>query len=142
MGDWHDRTVSERLSVDSEFSAYLNEKPVSNQQWGLLMTAIEFDIENPEDPERARIVPDLSKIGSVLEPARDAGQDENPVSEEYGEGGGGLGGRIKRSLGLGGGDDPMRAAAEELSEEYARRLQTKLEESGKWERTCEMAAEE
>ncbi|MFB6255890.1 MAG: DUF5799 family protein, partial [Haloplanus sp.] len=58
MSNWTDRIVGDRMAVDREFSDRVRASEFSNQEWGLVMTAVDFEIEHAEDPDRARIVAD------------------------------------------------------------------------------------
>lgn len=143
---WMDRIVGERMALDQEFNERVQSSRFSNQQWGLIMTAAEFEIERPEDPERARMVADTSKLPQIM-PELDAVEAQmgaGPGGAPAPSDGGGLFGSIKDALGFGGGGDdgpdPERlAAAEDLVEEYAAALQKRLEDRGKWTRICEAA---
>jgi len=144
MSDWYERVASERMAVDASFNARLSESPLTNQQWGLVMTALTFDIENPDDPERARIVPDTDAVEDVLPAVREAGGQLGAG----GAGGGasnrgesiGLLGRLKSALGVGDGTDGLEDAIERLAAEYAQRLQERLEKEGRWTEVCRRAA--
>jgi hypothetical protein len=145
---WMDRIVGDRMAVDREFTERVNGSRFSSQQWGLIMTATEFEIRNPEEPEQAELVanteklpqimPELEKIDAQVQAAGGAGGAGDPSRSS----GGGLLDSVKGALGLGkgGGNDEDRQAAETLTAEYAERLQGRLEEQGKWESTCNSAA--
>jgi hypothetical protein len=115
------------------------------------MTAVEFEIEHPEDPERARIVANTEKLPQVMPELDNIKQQMNAMGGAGGgksddSGGGGLFGSIKSAFGLGGGggggsDKQKLAAAEELTQEYADALQQRLESTGKWEQVRATAAE-
>ena len=141
MGEshWTDAIVGERMAVDQQFSGEVRDSSFSNQEWGLIMTAADFEIEDADDPEAARIVPDTEKVAGIM-------PEVEKMSERMGGAGaggnesksGGITSSVKNALGLGGGGDdgadPERvAAAEELLGEYASALQTHLEEKGRWE---------
>lgn len=155
MGErsWTDRIVGERMRVDQEFSSRIAESRFSNQEWSLIMTATDFEIENPEDPETAQIVANTENVEHVLP------ELEN-LRSQMGQLGGGVGsgrsnrqsgsvvGSIKRVLGLGNGgsgsgavSDAEREAAERLTQEYANELQSHLESSGRWDAVRRQAAE-
>ncbi|AEN05411.1 DUF5799 family protein [Halolamina sp.] len=139
--NWTDAIVGERMAVDQQFSSDVRESSFSNQEWGLIMTAAEFEIADADDPEAARIVPDTSKVAAIMP------EVEKMDQRMGGMGGGGGGSKnksgitstVKNALGLGGskdddGADPERvAAAEELLEAYAAALQEHLAEKGRWE---------
>jgi hypothetical protein len=147
---WQELIAGARMTVDQEFSSRVMESEFSRQQWGLVMTAVEFDIENPDDPERARLVADTSKVEHVLPELDEVGGAMGPGGAGGGRapGGGGGGGGLLDSLkqllgGGGGGDDEERmAAADALAQEYATELQAHLESSGRWGEIREAAADE
>ena len=64
--EWTDRIVGDRMTVDQEFSQHVRDSRFSNQEWGMIMTAVELEIENPSDPEAARIVADTSSLSSIM----------------------------------------------------------------------------
>jgi hypothetical protein len=150
---WQERIVGERMKTDERFSEHVAASEFTRQQWGLIMTAVEFEIEHPDDPERARLVADTSNFPSIM-PELD--EVERRMSAMGGAGapgdtgggsgpGGGLVDAVKGALGLGGGgggDDAEReAAAAELVQAYADELQTLLEERGRWDEIRSMAAD-
>lgn len=138
MSNWTDAIVGDRMAVDREFTARVQDSQFNNQQWGLIMTATEFEIEHPEDPEAARIVADTENLEHIMPEldrlesqmgAMGPGADRSSSS-------GGIIASIKNALGLGeegGVDDEQLAAAEQLTQEYADALQARLEEKGTWE---------
>jgi len=146
MSDWQDRIVGVRMSVDRQFNDRIESSSFSRQQWGLVMTATEFEIENPDDAEDARIVANTDKLSSVL-------PEMDRIEEQMGAMGGGSGGSsggnlfgsIKSALGLGGdggSDDEQRTQdAEALTQAYADELQRELEESGRWDEIRTLAAD-
>ena len=134
MTDWRDRIVGARMTVDQEFAPRVAESQFSNQQWGLIMTAVDLEIEHPDDPERAQIVADTSKLPAILPElekveAAMGGYGGNQGQRQSG----GLLDGIKNLLGGDGGDDQRKAAAESLAQEYAAELQAHLESTGRWE---------
>ena len=143
MADWTDSIVGDRMTVDREFNDRVAASEFSNQEWGLIMTATEFEIERGDDPEAARIVANTEKLPQIMP------ELENIRSQMGGMGGGGGGGSgrgssggglmdsIRGALGLGSGSEAKQErleAAERLTQEYADELQRHLETSGKWER--------
>jgi hypothetical protein len=146
MGDWQDALAGERMKVDQEFAPRVRESPLSNQQWGLVMTAVEFEFERATDPERARIVANTERLEHVLPEIR--AMDEGRPGGPTGSGGGGSGSgggivdAVKRALGLGGGGDDLRAVAEELAADYAEEFQAHLERQGSFEEVRRRAADE
>ena len=138
---WRDMIVGERMSVDRSFDDRIRASPFSRQQWGLVMTAVEFQIE--KDGESSyRLIADTSKLGHVLpEIDRMASQGMGDPGAASGRGSSGLFGSVKSALGLGGSaqNDEQREAAERLTSDYARELQSELEENGKWDLVVERA---
>ncbi|MFB6220024.1 MAG: DUF5799 family protein [Halolamina sp.] len=134
--DWTDAIVGERMAVDQKFSSEVHDSSFSNQEWGLIMTAAEFEIENADDAEEARIVPDTSKVAAIMPEVE---KMDNRMGGPGGSGGGsntGIVSSVKDALGVGGDEGPDAervAAAEDLLQRYADTLQTHLEEKGRWE---------
>ncbi|WP_423996801.1 DUF5799 family protein [Halorubrum trapanicum] len=146
MSEWTDAIVGERMTVDNQFNERVAASRFSSQEWGLIMTATEFEIENADDPEAARVVADSSSLPAImpeLENLRSqmAGMGGAPGGDGAGDSGGSGGGvvdSIKGALGLGGDGSGGPSgeeleAAERLVQEYADELQAHLEEVGKWE---------
>jgi len=144
--DWQDLVVGARMAVDQQFTERVRGSSLSNSQWGLVMTAVEFDVEDAADPENARIVADTSKLEHVL-------PEMQNVDDQMAMGGGARGqsndsgsvvGGIKDALGLGSdddGDEELEAEATQLADEYADALQSHLEDEGKWESVRRAAAD-
>ncbi|MFC7139376.1 DUF5799 family protein [Halosimplex aquaticum] len=145
--DWSDRIVGERMQVDQEFAEKVAASNFSRQQWGLIMTAVEFEIEGPEDPETARLVADTSKVESIVPELENVDRATGMAAgggRPSDDSGGGLLDGVKDALGLGGGggvDREQLAAAEEMAQMYAGDLQEKLESRGKWDEVCVLARE-
>lgn len=142
---WMDRVVADRMAVDREFTERVNESRFSSQQWGLIMTATEFEIRDPEDAEEARLVADTSKLPQIMPELEKIDAQVRAAGGAGGVSGSGGGGgvldSIRSALGLGGGgSDEELLAAESLVEEYANRLQERLENQGKWASVREQAA--
>lgn len=138
--DWTDAIVGERMAVDQQFSSEVRDSPFSNQEWGLIMTAAEFDIVDADDPEEARIVPDTSKVAGIMPEVEkmDSGMGGAPGGGRGGGGdSGGMFSSVKDALGVGGDDGSAGSEhtddAEELLERYAEALQEHLIEKGRWE---------
>ncbi|SFR45474.1 MULTISPECIES: DUF5799 family protein [Halorubrum] len=145
MSEWTDAIVGERMTVDNQFNERVAASRFSSQEWGLIMTATELEIEDADDPEAARVVADTSSLPAImpeLENLRSqmSGMGGAPGGGGAGDSGGSGGGvvdSIKGALGLGDGSggpsDEELEAAERLVQEYADELQAHLEEVGKWE---------
>ena len=127
---WRDRIVGDRMTVDQEFTDAVEDSQFSRQQWGLIMTAVEFEIENPE-AESARLVADTDKLPHVMDELENI--DARTSSMGGTDDAGGIVDSLRGLLGGDGGDDEQLAAAERLAGEYADRLQDHLEERGKWD---------
>jgi len=150
--DWTDLVVGARMSVDQQFANRVQASGLSRPQWGLVMTAVEFEFENPGDPEAARIVADTSSLQHVLPEMDDVDQQMRPGGGGGGPGGSSAGsgvvGGIKDALGIGsdggsgGGDDHEELAAEsrELAQAYADELQAFLEDEGRFDEVRRAAA--
>jgi hypothetical protein len=153
MSEWQDLIVGDRMAVDQEFSRRVTESELSSQQWGLVMTATEFRVENAADPEQARLVADTSKVEHVASEMQTIDQRAGPMGPGTGGSGGsdgsGIVDTVKDALGLGGGgrggrgDDAeaVLRRADRLTDEYADRLQERLENEGKWEEVRTAAAD-
>lgn len=146
---WRDKLAGARMRVDQEFNQRVLDSQFSNQEWGLIMTAVEFDIDNPESPDSAEMTANTENLEQIM-----------PELENLPQGmarpGGGAGGSddsgvidsLKSVLGFDGSDangsgvdEDELAAATELVEEYAAELQLHLEEQGRWSEVCAAAAE-
>lgn len=142
---WQDRIVGVRMRVDGQFQGEVEASGFSRQQWGLVMTAVEFELEGPEDPGSARLVANTEKVKHVVPELKNVEKQMGSV----GAGGsgttgssGGLLDAVKSALGFGDGSKnaDLEAEAVALAQEYATALETELKESGRWEEVCEAAA--
>ncbi len=138
MSDWTDAIVGDRMTVDQQFNERVRASQFSNQEWGLIMTAVEFEIEHADDADQARIVPETGKLPQIMPELENVSSQMGPAGPGGDRGGSPLGGLLDgvKSL-LGSGDDGIDedrlAAAEQLTQEYAAELQAHLESKGKWE---------
>ena len=145
---WTDQIVGERMTVDREFSSRVAGSRFSNQEWSLIMTATEFEIERPEDPDQARLVANTDKVEQILpelEKIRTQTAAGAPQGRADGGSGGGLVSSIKGLFGIGGSggvSEAEREAADQLTDEYAKALQQRLESKGRWEAVRAAAAGE
>lgn len=132
--EWTDRIVGARMTVDNEFEDQIQRSDLSRQQWGLVMTAVEFDIEHPDDPDRARIVADTDNLSAVMPELETVG-NMSSMGTSGSDRSGGILASVKDALGFGGDavDEEKRETAEQLADEYADRLQQQLEQQGSWE---------
>ena len=46
---WTDSITGARMQVDKQFQQQVRDSEFSNQQWGLIMTAVEFRIDDPRE---------------------------------------------------------------------------------------------
>ncbi len=142
MSDWNDHVVGDRMAVDQEFSGRVQESSFSSQEWGLIMTATEFEIQDP-GTERAQIVANTENLPQMM-PELENVRKQMPTGGGNGQQGssGGVLDNLKDAIGLGGGDDVDQErleAARRLTQEYADKFQAHLEERGKWDRVQELA---
>ena len=140
MSEWTDSIVGDRMTVDTEFNDRVTASEFSNQEWGLIMTATELDIENAENPETARLIADTENLSQIM-PELDTVQSQmsqmgGSPGDDKRSSGGGVVESIKGVLGLGndnqGTDEERLEAAERLAQAYADELQSHLESTGKW----------
>mgnify|MGYP006277600165 FL=1 len=145
--DWQDLIVGARMSVDQQFANRVQASGLSRPQWGLVMTATEFEFEDADDPEAARIVADTSSLEHVLPEMDNVDQQMGGMGAGGGSSGGdGLVGGIKDALGIGGGDDDdheeLAEESRELAQAYADELQAFLEDEGRFDEVRRAAAGE
>jgi len=145
MSNWTDAIVGHRMTVDQQFTDRIRASQFNNAEWNLIMTATEFEIENADDPEAARIVANTDNVETIIpELASIRSQTAAMGGQPVGSGGrtdhsdGGLLGSLKAALGVGGDDDDgvdqeKLEAAERLAAEYADELQSHLVETGGFE---------
>jgi len=139
MTDWTDSIVGDRMTVDREFNDRVENSEFTSQEWGLIMTATELDIEHAGDPDRARIVADTEKLPQIMPELENVRSQMSQMGGAPGgdtESGGGIVDSLKGALGLGGGggvDEDRVDAAEKLTQAYADALQSHLESKNKWE---------
>lgn len=145
MTDWTKQIAGERMAVDQQFTERVAASSFSNQQWGLVMTAVEFEITNPSDPEAATLVADTSKLPGIMPELERVGRQAPGGGESADNRQGGVLSSLKSTLGLGGsdnGDSDRIEEAADLASEYADRLQTELESNGRWESVCATAVDQ
>lgn len=146
--DWTDMLAAERMRVDRKFEDQLESSSFSRQQWGLVMTAVEFRIDDPEDLDTATLRADTSKLSSVMSEIKNLGERGGGMSSPSGGvgagSGGGGGGLLSKITGLfsgSSGGGALQNEAEELTAQYTEKLQAHLEKRGRWSDICEQAAE-
>lgn len=145
MSDWNDHVVGDRMAVDQEFNSRVQGSSFTNQEWSLIMTATEFEIEAPGS-DRARIVANTEKLPQMM-PELDNVRKQMPTPADQREKNSSVSGvvqNIRDALGLGSSDEvdeERLAEARSLTQEYATEFQRHLEQQGKWERVQELSAE-
>lgn len=143
--DWTRLMGRERLAVDETFSRRIADSRFSRSEWGMVMTVVDFEIEAPDDPDRAELVADTSRVRGILPELRRVRNQPvvGPAGGSPGTGtGGGLLETIKSVLGITGRDDTaVVQAADQLAQTYASELQAELEASGRWGEVCAKAAD-
>lgn len=149
---WTDQIVGERMTVDKEFTQDVMNSEFTNQEWDLIMSAVEFEIENPGSPADARIVANTEKVATIVPELDDINAQMQAMggapgggSRDRGSGGSGIVDSVKSALGMGGGGDDEADqeridAASELAGRYGEELQAHLESKGRWEEICAVAA--
>jgi len=147
--DWQDHLAGARMRVDQQFEQRVRDSRFSSQEWGLIMTAVEFEVQSASDPDSARLVADTDKVAAVV-PELGKIQEEmgGAPRPSGGSSGGGIFGRLRQYLGgltgdsgpEGSGDEQLEAARA-LADDYAVELQAFLEEQGRWADVCARAAD-
>jgi len=148
--EWTDQLAGARMQVDQRFQETLEASSFTSQEWGLVMTAVDWTIENPDQPEEATLVADTSKLSEIIPELENIQQQmggaQRPVEE--GPDTGGILGRLKRyvhdlqSNSSGGSSTKRFEDAKELVDGYTVELQSYLKERGRWEDICQAAAAE
>jgi len=150
MTDWTNRLAGARMQVDQQFQDRVAESQFSNQQWGLIMTAVEWEVENPEDDEAARLVADTSNFGDVIPeldrieqqvgPGADPEgiEDSNPLRRAMRK----VANSVSLSNAGGGSNQEQLDEAAALVQDYAEQLQAFLERQDRWAEIRQAAAAE
>lgn len=146
--DWTDRLAGARMQVDQRYEETIEGSSFTSQEWGLVMTAVDWKMDDPENPEEAELLADTSKLSEIVPELEriqsEMGGSQQPVEE--GAGNGGFLGRIQqyidhlRSNRSGESAEKRLADATELVDGYALELQAFLEEHDRWEEICAAAA--
>ena len=141
---WTDSITGARMQVDKQFQQRVRGSEFSNQQWGLIMTAVEFRIDDPGTPEQAALVADTGNVEQIIPELESIpqGMGARPGGGNQSSDGGLLD-RLRGLLSDGsddGVDEQKLDAANTLAGEYARELQAFLEQQGRWEEVCRRAA--
>lgn len=141
MSEWQDRIVGARMAVDNDYSPRINNSDFSRQEWGLIMTAVEFDIRDAADDEKAELYADTSNLPEIMPEVENVAQMSSmgTAGTQQNDSGGGFVDSVKSALGLGGGsggngmDEDRISEAEELAQGYATELQRYLEQNDSWD---------
>ena len=147
MDDWADHLAGARMRVDQQFEQRVVDSQFTSQEWGLIMTAVEFDIRQPGDPERAHMIAVTEDLEAVIPALEDIQQEMGANMGPRGDtDGGGILGRLRSYVGSltdsgSGMDEEQLDAARVLIDDYADQLQAHLEEQSRWAEVCAMADE-
>jgi hypothetical protein len=142
--DLSEKLAGARMRVDGRFNDRILDSQFSNQEWGLIMTAVEFEIDQPEDPAQARLVANTDNVSAVIGEIGDE-QPHHPAGPASAgtDSSGGILDRLGDALGIGESestdDTEQLEAAEQLATAYADELQAFLKEEGRWTAVCESA---
>lgn len=137
MTGWRDRMVGARMAVDDEFSPEVDGSSFTRQEWGLVMTAVEFDVHRADDPAAAELYADTDRLPEIMPEVERVAEMQSMGGAPRDESGGGLLDSVRSALGLSGGgadgvDQDRVREAERLVDGYATALQAHLEETGSW----------
>lgn len=144
--EWRDRLAGARMQVDQQFDDRVRSSQFTNQEWGLIMTAVEFEIESPDSPEAAELTANTDNLELIMPELDNLPQGVAGAPTGEGDSGGGFLDSVKSALGFSGSDkngvdEDDLAAATALVEEYATQLQAHLEDQGRWEEIRSAAAD-
>jgi hypothetical protein len=143
-GEWVEQIAGARMQVDQRFQDRIVDSEFTNQQWGLIMSAVEFEIRDPETPSEAELVANTDRVEQILPEVEDIPQGMGgPPGGPSGGRSGGLLSRLKQLLSGGDSDEVDQDrldAATTLADEYVVELQTFLEDEGQWAPLCRQAA--
>lgn len=144
--EWRDRLAGARMQVDQQFDDRVRSSQFTNQEWGLIMTAVEFEIERPDSPEQAELTAATDNLEQIMPELDNLPQGVAGAPGGQDDSGGGFLDSVKSALGFSGSDkngvdEDDLAAAKGLVEEYATQLQSYLEEQGRWEEIRSAAAD-
>jgi hypothetical protein len=146
--DWQDHLAGARMRVDQQFEQRVRDSRFSSQEWGLIMTAVEFEVQSAGDPDSARLVADTDKLQAVVPELGKIQEEMGGAPRPPSGSSGGIFGRLRQYLGgltsdagPEGGSDEQLEAARALADDYAAELQAYLEEQGRWVDVCTLAAD-
>ena len=155
---WQDRLAGHRMAVDEQFAPQVRDSPLTNGEWSLVMTAVEFEVEG--EGERARLVADTSNLQAVVSEFGTMRRRSPGGTEPRPEAVDGVLDSLKDVLGIDSfgnvlnlepleerldrdltgalgldsdtDDDEKVQAARRLADAYVRELQSHLEDRGEW----------
>ncbi|WP_255196065.1 DUF5799 family protein [Halorarius litoreus] len=151
MSNWQDRIIGARMAVDNDYSPTIDSSSFSRQEWGLVMTAVEFDIHNADDPDEAELYAETGKLRDIMPEVENVAQMQSMGMGQQSrpDDSGGLLDNVKSALGLSGGgdgsdepDEDRIREAESLIDGYTTKLQAHLEANGSWEEVLEVYRQE
>jgi hypothetical protein len=141
---WRDRLAGARMQVDQQFADRVANSEFTSQQWGLIMTAVEFEIDSPGQPTEAELLANTDNVPDIIPELENLPQGMNPQGGRRQESGDGILGGLRDALGFGGdggGTDEQKVeAATALVEEYTAELQSHLKDNGQWQALCASAS--
>jgi hypothetical protein len=145
-GEWVEQIAGARMRVDQRFQDRILDSEFTNQQWGLIMSAVEFEIRNPETPSEAELVAKTDRVEQILPEVDDIPQGMGgPPGGSSGSSSDGLLSSLKELLSSGDADEVDQErldAATTLVDEYVVELQAFLEEEGRWEPLCQQVTQD
>jgi hypothetical protein len=142
-GEWTDQIAGARMQVDQQFRDRIIDSEFTNQQWGLIMSAVEFEITDAETPAKAQLVANTDKVEQILPEVDNMPRATPGQPQSSGDSSGGL---LDGLFGLfssedDGVDQERLDTATRLAEAYATELQAFLEDQGRWESLCQQVAQ-
>lgn len=152
MPEWTDKLARARIQVDKEFHEAIERSQFTEQEWGLVMTAVEWRVANPEDPDHAKLVAETDNVSDILPQltrirrdvrAAAAGPDaarQRSLAEGFSGWINGFVEMLSRAV-SGDSTDARVEEADALAAEYAERVQDYLERRGRWDEVRRAAAE-
>ena len=138
--NWTDSLAGARMQVDQQFEPRVEASEFTSQEWGLIMTAVEFDVHEAGDPEAAELYADTDNLPQIVPELeriqREMGGSATPVEDS---GSSGMFGKVRQMIDnltadrKTSSDDERLRNAEVLVQDYADELQIYLEKQGRWD---------
>lgn len=130
--------IGHRMNADKVFASRVAESRFSRAEWDLIMSIVEFEIDDPSDPETAKLLPVTDDLDDALAAtdeiptvnASDPYSAGSPQSESFLD-------RLTNWIGRFSLDDERREKATVLVNEYAATLQGQLRQRDVWDELCE-----